>query len=150
MLRPDGPHLFVRRKLASLGLRNGCFKRGCFLGSQLDHRLILTGKLQEHPRKLVLHSGGQGAGGFNGLFEKFCHGSSLAFPPNPWKGFRGSLLHVISAQKKGLFFNGVGFVSTAETKCAKWRRDNVPVGLREKGFEAPVYFRVSVPIYSWW
>ena len=38
-------------------------------------------------------------------------------------------------------------VSTAETKCAKWRRDNVPVGLREKGFEAPVYFRVSVPIY---
>jgi hypothetical protein len=38
-------------------------------------------------------------------------------------------------------------LSTAETKCAKWRRDNVPVGLREKGFEAPVYFRVSVPIY---
>jgi hypothetical protein len=25
--------------------------------------------------------------------------------------------------------------------------ENVPVGLREKGFEAPVYFRVSVPIY---
>jgi hypothetical protein len=38
-------------------------------------------------------------------------------------------------------------VSTAETKCAKWGRDNVPVGLREKGLEAPVYFRVSVPIY---
>ena len=38
-------------------------------------------------------------------------------------------------------------LSTAETKCAKWRRDNVPVGLREKGLEAPVYFRVSVPIY---
>jgi hypothetical protein len=39
------------------------------------------------------------SGRFNGLFEKLCHGSSLAFPPNPWKGFRGSLLHVIFAQK---------------------------------------------------
>jgi hypothetical protein len=38
-------------------------------------------------------------------------------------------------------------MSMAETNCAKWRRDNVPVGLREKGFEAPVYFRASVPIY---
>jgi hypothetical protein len=27
-------------------------------------------------------------------------------------------------------------LSTAETKWAKWRRDSVPVGLREKGFEA--------------
>ena len=35
-------------------------------------------------------------------------------------------------------------VSTAETKCAKWRRDNVPVGLRERGFEAPVYDCVFV------
>ena len=29
-------------------------------------------------------------------------------------------------------------VSTAETKCAKWRRESVPVGLREKGREARV------------
>ena len=28
----------------------------------------------------------------------------------------------------------------AETKCAKWRRESVPVGVREKGFEAPVLF----------
>jgi hypothetical protein len=35
-------------------------------------------------------------------------------------------------------------VSTAETKCAKWRRDIVPVGLRERGFEAPVYDCVFV------
>jgi hypothetical protein len=101
MLRPDGPHLFVRRKLAPRGLRKGCFKRGCFLGSQLDHRLILTGKLQEYPRKLVLHVRGQGAGGFNSLFEKLCHAAIVAFPPNPWKDFRGSLMHVIFAQKKG-------------------------------------------------
>ena len=37
-------------------------------------------------------------------------------------------------------------LSTAETKCAKGRRDNVPVGLREKGCEVPVYFHASVPI----
>jgi hypothetical protein len=30
-------------------------------------------------------------------------------------------------------------MSLAETKCAKWRRESVPVGLRVKGFEAPVY-----------
>jgi len=35
-------------------------------------------------------------------------------------------------------------VSMAETKCAKWRRDIVPVGLRERGFEAPVYDCVFV------
>ena len=28
----------------------------------------------------------------------------------------------------------------AETNCAKWRRESVPVGLREKGFEARCYF----------
>jgi hypothetical protein len=31
----------------------------------------------------------------------------------------------------------------AETNCAKERRERVPVGLREKGYEAPVYFRAS-------
>jgi hypothetical protein len=31
-------------------------------------------------------------------------------------------------------------LSTAETKCAKWRRDIVPVGLREKGCEARFIF----------
>jgi hypothetical protein len=35
----------------------------------------------------------------------------------------------------------------AETNCAKWRRESVPVELRQKGFEAPVYFRASLPIY---
>jgi hypothetical protein len=28
----------------------------------------------------------------------------------------------------------------AETNCAKWRRESVPVELRQKGFEAPVVF----------
>jgi hypothetical protein len=35
-------------------------------------------------------------------------------------------------------------VSMAETNCAKWRRESVPVGLREKGFEAPAYDRAFV------
>ena len=42
---------------------------------------------------------------------------------------------------------GLGMMSMAETNCAKWRRENVPVGLREKDLEAPVYFRASAPIY---
>jgi hypothetical protein len=29
-----------------------------------------------------------------------------------------------------------GFVSMAETNCARWRRESVPVGLRGKGCEA--------------
>jgi hypothetical protein len=73
MFRPDGAHLFVRRKLASVSLRKGCFKRGFFLGSQLDRGLILTGKLQKHASKLVLHVGGQGAGGVDSLFQELCH-----------------------------------------------------------------------------
>jgi hypothetical protein len=28
----------------------------------------------------------------------------------------------------------------AETNCVKGRRESVPVGLREKGFEALIYF----------
>ncbi len=32
-------------------------------------------------------------------------------------------------------------MSTAETNCARWRRDSVPVGLREKGGEALVDYR---------
>jgi hypothetical protein len=31
-------------------------------------------------------------------------------------------------------------LSMAETNCAKWRRESVPVGLRETGFEAPGLF----------
>jgi hypothetical protein len=30
-------------------------------------------------------------------------------------------------------------VSTTETKCAKWRRESIPVRLTEKGFEAPFH-----------
>jgi hypothetical protein len=37
----------------------------------------------------------------------------------------------MGAAKKGLA------VSTAEQKCARWRRESVPVRLREKGCEAP-------------
>jgi hypothetical protein len=31
-------------------------------------------------------------------------------------------------------------MSMAETNCARWRRESVPVGLRGKGCEAPVSF----------
>ncbi len=30
-------------------------------------------------------------------------------------------------------------LSMAETNCAKWRRESVPAGLREKGCEAPAF-----------
>ena len=38
-------------------------------------------------------------------------------------------------------------LSMTETNCAKWRRESVPVGLREKGCEAPIYFHASMPIH---
>jgi hypothetical protein len=39
-------------------------------------------------------------------------------------------------------------VSMAETNCAKWRIESVPVGLREKGFEGRCYFCFLVLIYN--
>jgi len=33
----------------------------------------------------------------------------------------------------------MGWIAVAETNCAKWRQVNVTVGLREKGFETPIY-----------
>jgi Dyp-type peroxidase family len=38
--------------------------------------------------------------------------------------------------QRGLLFLSIQSLSTAETKCAKWRRESVPVELREKGHEA--------------
>ena len=37
-------------------------------------------------------------------------------------------------------FDFYGWLSTAATKCARWRRKSVPVGLREKGRKALVSF----------
>ena len=37
------------------------------------------------------------------------------------------------------FGTWITWLSMAETNCAKWRRESVPVGLREKGFEAPAW-----------
>jgi cell wall-associated NlpC family hydrolase len=91
--------MFIRREFAPVGLRKGCLKRGFFLASQLDHRLILAGKLKEHTSKRVLHLRGQGAGGFNGLFQKLCHGGLIAFPPKAWKVFRVSLKRLSSQDK---------------------------------------------------
>jgi hypothetical protein len=39
-------------------------------------------------------------------------------------------------------------LSISETKSAKWRRESVPVGLRVKGFEAPVYDGAFSSIYT--
>ncbi len=42
----------------------------------------------------------------------------------------------------------VNQLSMAETNCVKGRRESVPVGLREKGFEAPIYFCASMSIHT--
>ena len=39
-------------------------------------------------------------------------------------------------------------MSMAETNCAKWRLESVPVGLTVKGFEARCYFCFFVLIYN--
>ncbi len=49
--------------------------------------------------------------------------------------FRETLIAVAAVAK---LFDRFDAMSTVETKCANWRRDSVPAGLREKGFEAPV------------
>ena len=41
-------------------------------------------------------------------------------------------------------------VSMAETKCAKGRRESVPVGLREKGCEARFIFVLPCRFIFWW
>ena len=64
MLRPNGAHLFIGRKLAALGLRESFVKRSLFLSSQWNHRFIVTGQLQEDTCKGVLCLGTQGADSF--------------------------------------------------------------------------------------
>jgi hypothetical protein len=39
MLRPDGAHLFISRKLGALGLRKGLVERSLFLGGNLEGNL---------------------------------------------------------------------------------------------------------------
>jgi Resolvase, N terminal domain len=46
-----------------------------------------------------------------------------------------NLVHELD--QKGAFLRILEPVSTAEQKCARWRRESVPVRLREKGCEAP-------------
>jgi hypothetical protein len=89
MLRPDGAHLFVRRKLASIFLRKGFFKRGLLLGGQLNRRLILSGKLQEHAGKVVLHFRGETAHGLDGVFKQFGHNLII----RQWIGGREAKTH---------------------------------------------------------
>ena len=79
MLRPDGAHLFISRKLGALGLRKGLVKRSLFLGGQWSHRFIVTGKLQEETRKGVLRFGGEGTDAFNSPFKQFGHVQRIRF-----------------------------------------------------------------------
>jgi hypothetical protein len=87
VFRPDGAHLCVRRKLASVSLRKGFFKRGCFLGGQLDHRLILTGELQEYASKGVLRFRREAAHGLDGVFKELGHAKIIVFFSTAWKVF---------------------------------------------------------------
>ena len=73
MLRPNRAHLLVRRELASLGLREGFFKRSFVLDGQLDRRLILADELQKHARDSVLNIGRQNTRGLDRLIQKLCH-----------------------------------------------------------------------------
>ena len=88
MLRPDGAHLFVRRKLTTICLREGFVKRGFFLGAQLNHRLIFPRRqLQEHAGKVVLHFRRETAHGLDSLFKKFGHSEMVDLSPAARKDF---------------------------------------------------------------
>jgi hypothetical protein len=75
MLRQDGAHLFVGRELAPRDFLVGGGKVGIFLGRQLNHGFIVTNELQEEARDGILCFRGQGADGFNSVFEQFGHAS---------------------------------------------------------------------------
>jgi hypothetical protein len=81
MFRPDGAHLFVRRKFTAICLRKGFVKRRFFLGAQLKYGLILAGQSQKHAGKVILHFWGETAHRLNSLFKQFW--SSLDNSPFP-------------------------------------------------------------------
>jgi hypothetical protein len=54
MLRPDGAHLFGRRKFTALRLGKGFVERSFLRSAQFDHGLIFPGQLQEHTGEVVL------------------------------------------------------------------------------------------------
>jgi hypothetical protein len=97
VLSPHGTHLFIRCKLAARGGALRDIERGAFLGSELDHRLILTGKLQEYAGKGVLHFRRQTARGLDGMFKELSHIKIIASFPNGWKALRVSPMHIIFA-----------------------------------------------------
>jgi hypothetical protein len=102
MLRPDGAHLFVRRKFTAIRLRKGFVERGAFLGGQLNHGLIFPSQLQEHAGKFVLHFRGERAHGLDSVFKQFCHGSTIDHSAAARKDFRGAILPLNSAPEKGM------------------------------------------------
>jgi hypothetical protein len=108
MLRPNGAHLFVRRKLAPVSLRKGSFKRGFFPGGQWITGWSSPANCRSMRASASCISGGRPRG-FNRLIQKLRHGSILAFLPNPWKGFPGSLKDVISAEKKRVWINALDY-----------------------------------------
>jgi hypothetical protein len=83
MLRPDGGRLFVRGKFAALGLIERLFELGFLLGCQLNHRLILSGELQENAGKIVLRFGGKAAHDIDGVQAA---GSYASIPRKPRAG----------------------------------------------------------------
>jgi hypothetical protein len=69
VLRPNGAHLVVSRKLSARSLGAGFRERSRFFRRKLNNGLILAKKLQQQPRNVILHRRGQGAGGINRMFK---------------------------------------------------------------------------------
>jgi hypothetical protein len=107
MLRPDGAHLFVRRKFSAIGLRKRFVKRGFFLGTQLKHGLICPSQLQEHAGKIVLHFRGETAHSLDSLFKKFHHNRKIDLSLAVRKDFRGAILPLYSAPEKPFSIKGL-------------------------------------------
>jgi hypothetical protein len=69
VLRPDSADLLVGRKLTAQRLSAGFREGSHFFRRELNDGLFLAKKLQQQPRDIILHVGGQGAGGFNRMFK---------------------------------------------------------------------------------
>jgi hypothetical protein len=69
MLRPNGANLGIGRKFTTRGLCKRFIERSGLRSRKRKHGLFVARELKEEASEVVLHFGGQGANGINGLFE---------------------------------------------------------------------------------
>lgn len=73
VIRPDGPHLFIRRELAALRRRHRRGNGGPLFVGQDDGLYLVIGKAQQDAGEVVLRFGRESADALDGLIQKLGH-----------------------------------------------------------------------------